>query len=77
MTRPGRPLLSSLGAFLRAGLKPSTPLQKTIVTALCIKLIAVIAMRIFLFSGDVRPPVDDGVLETRLVGPAEQHRLQP
>jgi len=40
-----RPLLGSLRDFLRAGFRPRTRLQRTIVAALCIKLLVIVAMR--------------------------------
>lgn len=64
-----RPILSALGAFARAGLSPSTPLQRAIGAALLLKLVVVVAMRVFLFSGDARVAVTDGVVETQLIGP--------
>ena len=48
MLRPDRlatrPLLASLRDFGRAGLRPTTPLQRTIVAALCIKLVMITAL---------------------------------
>lgn len=76
-SKPATPVLAALGAFLRAGFAPATPLQKAIATALLVKLVVVIAMRAFLFSGDLRIPVNDGVLETRLVGPVSHGSPQP
>lgn len=75
--KPATPVLGALGAFLRAGIAPATPLQKAIATALLVKLLVVVAMRAFLFSGDHRIPVNDRVVETRLVGPATHGSPQP
>lgn len=66
--RPSHPILSSLGDFLRAGLRPRTPLARAIVFALCLKLVVVVSMRIFLFSGEARPVVDEQTI-SRLIGP--------
>ena len=68
MTMP--PLLSALAGFVSAGLRPRTPLAKTIVVALAIKLCVVAAMRIFLFGGDARPEIDSDAARHLLFGPA-------
>jgi uncharacterized PurR-regulated membrane protein YhhQ (DUF165 family) len=44
-----RPVLASLVAFIGAGLRPSTALARAITVVLAAKLIAVVAMAIFLF----------------------------
>lgn len=48
LTSP-RPVLASLVAFIGAGLRPSTALARAITVVLAAKLIAVVAMAIFLF----------------------------
>lgn len=70
-------ILSSLADFLRAGLRPRTPLAKAITVALAVKLVVVVSMKVFLFSGDARPVVDDAVMD-RVIGPSgAAHRRQP
>jgi hypothetical protein len=64
------PLLSALAGFVSAGLRPRTPLAKTIVAALAIKLCVVALMRIFLFSGDASPQIDSDAAQHQLLGPA-------
>lgn len=44
--RPAWPLLSSLAAFVHAGIRPRTMLARAIVTVLIIKLVAVTAMSV-------------------------------
>lgn len=61
-------LLASLAAFLKAGIRPRTPLAKAITVALAIKLCVVVSMRIFLFGADQRPVVDEASME-RLIAP--------
>jgi len=61
------PILASLRDFVRAGLRPKTPLAKAIVLALCLKLIVIVSMRVFLFSGEARPFVDEGVVSRLIV----------
>ena len=72
------PLLSAFAGFVSAGLRPRTALSKTIVVALAIKLCVVVAMRIFLFSGDDRPRIDSDAAERRLLGagPVVSERLK-
>jgi hypothetical protein len=53
-----RAILSSLGAFLAAGLWPRTPLAKAIVFVLAIKLIGIAGMKIALFPDSTRPAID-------------------
>jgi hypothetical protein len=62
-------VLSSLADFLSAGLRPRTPLAKAITVALVVKLVVVVSMKVFLFSGDARPVVDDAVMN-RVIGPS-------
>lgn len=70
------PVLASLADFVSAMLRPRTPLAKAIVFALCLKLVVAVSMRVFLFSGDARVPVDDRTI-SRLIGvtaaPAPNH----
>lgn len=67
-------LVTSFTAFLKAGVRPRTPLARAIVAALVIKLCVVVAMRIFLFGPDQRPPVDETTIE-RLFAPSPAARL--
>ncbi len=63
----GRPLLASLRDFGRAGLRPGTPLQRTIVAALCIKLLMIIALWAFVSLATTRvEPTDHAV--ARMIG---------
>ena len=71
-----KPLLASLAAFIRAGLRPRTPLAKAIMLALAIKLVIIVSMKVFLFSGDARPAVDDAAMR-RLIGPATSMKRVP
>jgi hypothetical protein len=63
------PVLASLGAFARAGLRPKTPLAKAIVFVLCLKLAAVVGMRLFMLTGEVPANVDEAAA-ARLLGVA-------
>ena len=65
-TRPW-PLLVSLRACVDAGLRPKTPLQRTIVAALCIKLLFVLSMRMFVALDDSRVVASDHAL-ARVIG---------
>jgi hypothetical protein len=62
-------VLSSLVDFLGAGLRPRTPLAKAITFALAVKLVVVVSMKVFWFSGDARPVVDGTVMD-RVLGPS-------
>lgn len=62
-------VLQSLVDFIMAGLRPRTPLAKAIVLALAVKLVIIVAMKVFLFSGETQPAVDDAAM-LRLIGPA-------
>ena len=62
-------VLLSLAEFVKSGLRPRTPLAKGIALALAIKLVVIVSMRVFLFSGDARPVVDDAAM-LRLLGPS-------
>jgi hypothetical protein len=70
-------LLSALAEFASAGLRPRTPLAKAIVLALLVKLCVVVAMRLFLFSGEAAPPADDEATRLRLLGPASVASERP
>lgn len=59
-------VLTALRAFLSAGFRPQTPLARGIVAALCVKVCVVVAMRLFLFGGEDRIPVDQSVMGSRL-----------
>lgn len=65
---------TSFTAFLKAGVRPRTPLARAIVVALSIKLCVVVAMRIFLFGADQRPVVDEASMR-RLFAPQAESRL--
>jgi hypothetical protein len=64
-----KPVLFSLAEFVMAGLRPRTPLAKAVVLALAIKLVVIVTMKVFLFSGEARPVVDDAVMN-RVLGPS-------
>lgn len=61
-----RAVLTTLRAFVAAGLRPKTPLARGIVLALCVKVCVVVAMRLFLFGSDTRVAVDHSVMDDRL-----------
>jgi hypothetical protein len=60
-------IVSSLLAFLAAGLRPRTPLAKAIVLVLVIKLIGIAGIKIFMFPHSEQPIVDAAAIE-RLIG---------
>jgi hypothetical protein len=62
-------ILSTLGAFLTAGVRPPTPLAKAIMVVLVIKLVAIAGIGVFLGS-DGRRPVVDPIAVSRLIGPS-------
>jgi hypothetical protein len=62
-------VLSSLAAFLAAGARPPTPLAKAIVLVLVVKLMAIAAIGVFLFSSR-GPMVVDSTRISRLIGPS-------
>lgn len=62
-------VLSSLAAFLAAGARPPTPLAKAIVLVLVVKLMAIAAIGVFLFSSSGRMVVDSTTV-SRLIGPS-------
>lgn len=67
-------LVMSFTAFLKAGVRPRTPLARAIVVALVIKLCVIVTMRIFLFGADQRPQVDETSLQ-RLFAPQALSRF--
>jgi hypothetical protein len=62
-----RVIVSSLAAFLAAGLWPRTPLAKAIVFILVVKLIGIVGMKTFMFPESAQPVVDANAM-ARLVG---------
>jgi hypothetical protein len=62
-------VISSLAAFVAAGVRPPTPLAKAITLVLTFKLLAVAGASIFLFSINKQPTVDPGAV-SRLIGPS-------
>jgi hypothetical protein len=62
-------VLSSLAAFLAAGARPPTPLAKAIVLVVVVKLMAIAAIGVFLFSSSGRMVVDSTTV-SRLIGPS-------
>jgi hypothetical protein len=65
---------SALAAFLRAAIRPQTPLARAIVAALALKLCVVIAMRAYLIGTDAVVPVDEAAM-SRLIAPAPTRSL--
>ncbi len=66
---PLNAILSSLAAFLAAGVQRRTPLAKAIMLVLVIKLIAIAGMGVFTLRGSGRPVVDP-IAVSRLIGPS-------
>jgi len=63
-----RPVLASLAAFVRAGLRPQSALARAIVVVLAVKLVAVTAMGVYFhFTG--RHAAPDTAAVYRLIGP--------
>ncbi|HEY5067625.1 MAG TPA: hypothetical protein VIJ04_22720 [Xanthobacteraceae bacterium] len=62
-----RAILSSMGAFLAAGLWPRTPLAKAIVFVLVIKLIGIASIKVFAFPDGAQPRVDANAM-ARVIG---------
>jgi hypothetical protein len=62
-------VLLSLADFIATGVRPRTPLARAITYALAIKLVVILSMKLFLFSGDARPVVDEAAMQ-RLIGPS-------
>jgi len=65
---PLNAILSSLGAFLAAALRPQTPLAKAIVAVLVIKLIAIAGIGASILAGGGQTPVGAEAM-ARLLGP--------
>jgi hypothetical protein len=63
------PLLSSLAAFLHAGIRPRTTLARAIVTVLVIKLVAVTAISVMRHYEDRTAAADTAGVAYRL-GPS-------
>ena len=61
-------VMSSLAAFLAAGVRPPTPLAKAITLVLVLKLLAITGASIALLSIK-RSPIDPGAV-ARLIGPS-------
>jgi hypothetical protein len=61
-------VVNSLADFVRAGLRPRTPLARAIAIALAVKLVAVTAIWLAWFSGDTRPRADAAAI-AGLIGP--------
>jgi len=59
--------VSSLAAFLAAGLRPRSPLAKAIVLVLALKLIGIAGMKVFMFPDSAQPAVDANTM-VRVVG---------
>ena len=62
-----RAIVSSLAAFLAAGLRPRTPFAKAIVLVLVIKLIGIAGIKVFMFPESAQPVVDANAM-ARVVG---------
>jgi hypothetical protein len=62
-------VLSSLAAYLVAGVRPPTPLARAIVLVLVVKLIAIAGAGVFLFSSSGRLVVDSSAV-SRLISPS-------
>jgi hypothetical protein len=72
---PLNAILSSLGAFLVATVRPKTPLARAIVAVLVIKLIAIAGIGTFMFAGRGQDAVDAGAI-ARLFGPSVSPHLE-
>ena len=59
--------MSSLAAFVAAGLRPRTALAKAIVLVLAIKLIEIAGMKVFMFPDSAQPVVDANTM-AQIVG---------
>jgi hypothetical protein len=64
-----RPVLSSLAAFIGAGLRPRSMLARAIVIVLAIKLIAVAGMAAYAHFTDQSAGIDAAAVN-RLIGPS-------
>jgi hypothetical protein len=60
-------ILSSLWAFIGAGVRPRSPLAKAIVLVLVVKLIGIAGMKVFMFPESAQPFVDANAM-ARVVG---------
>jgi hypothetical protein len=69
MERSMKALLLSLGDFLRAGVRPQTPLAKAIILALAVKLAAIVTIWLTFFFGNARPLADASTI-AHLIGPS-------
>jgi hypothetical protein len=67
LVKPDNPLLCSLGDFLRAGLRPKTPLARAVIVTLCVKLVVILSLRAYMLAGEPQPPVD-AVAVAHLIG---------
>jgi hypothetical protein len=61
-------VLSSIVAFLAAGVRPPTPFAKAIRLVLAIKLVAIASIGMVMLAGRARPGVDATAV-ARLIGP--------
>jgi hypothetical protein len=61
-------VLSSIAAFLAAGVRPPTPFAKAIRLALAIKLVAIAGIGVVMHASRGGPAVDAGAVG-RLIGP--------
>jgi hypothetical protein len=61
-------ILSSLGDFLAAAVRPQTPLAKAIVAVLVVKVIAIAGIGAFMLAGRGQAPVGAEAI-ARLLGP--------
>jgi hypothetical protein len=61
-------ILSSLGDFLAAAVRPQTPLAKAIVAVLVVKVIAIAGIEAFMLAGRGQAPVGAEAI-ARLLGP--------
>lgn len=65
--KSNNPVLSSLGDFLRAGLRPRTPLARAVVVTLCLKLVVIVGLRIYMVTVEPQPQVDAAAV-ARVIG---------
>lgn len=65
---PTHPVLSSIGDFVLAGLRPRTPLARAIVFVLVLKLVLVASMQVFLLCSSAQPDVSALTIQ-RVLGP--------
>jgi hypothetical protein len=65
---PLHPILSSIGDFVRSGIRPRTPLARAIVFVLVLKLAFVASMQVFLLCSAAQPDVNPLTLQ-RVLGP--------